>query len=244
MQIPQKISGSTSTGALKLIALVSMFCDHAGTMLFPQIPELRMIGRIAFPIYCWCAVVGVHYSRSIPKYLLRTLIVGLISQPLYMMALDHTWLQPNIFLTLALGIAAMWGMKEHRAGSQFWAPVLAMALAILFDANYGWRGVLLMVLLFLVRDSKAGIAAVMVAFCLYWGASSSTVRTLFGMELSLGWMGGLQALLTPWLRLQALAILALPFMLYNLPWRKKLPKWLGYGLYPAHLILLWLLEQL
>ena len=239
----REIAGSTSTGALKVIALVFMFIDHAGKMLFPQVAEMRMLGRLAFPLYCWCAVVGVCCTRSCLKYLLRTLAVGLLSQPLYMIALDHTWTQPNIFLTLALGIAALWGIRERRAGSRVWAPLAALVLSVVLDANYGWRGVLLIILLYLARERKEAIAAVMIAFCLFWGSSSSVVRSFFGLELSVNWMGSLSALVTPWLRLQALAVFALPLMLRDLPWRWRMPKWLGYAIYPAHLALLWLLEQ-
>ena len=41
------IAGCTATGVLKILALVFMFIDHAGKMLFPQIAEMRMLGRIA-----------------------------------------------------------------------------------------------------------------------------------------------------------------------------------------------------
>ena len=69
-------AGNTATTWLKIIALVFMFMDHAGKMLLPGVPEMRMIGRAAFPIYAWCMIVGFHYTRSVPKYLLRILIVG------------------------------------------------------------------------------------------------------------------------------------------------------------------------
>ena len=51
-------------------------------------------------------------------------------------------------------------------------------------------------------------------------------------------------LAAPWLRLQAMAVLALPLMLCR--WKKdvRLPALVGYGAYPAHLVLLWVLEQL
>ena len=41
-----------------------------------------------------------------------------------------------------------------------------------------------------------------------------------------------------------LAVLALPLMLWR--WTKdvRLPAAVGYGIYPAHLVLLWALEQL
>lgn len=69
------IAGCTATGMLKILALVFMFIDHAGKMLFPQIAEMRMLGRIAFPLYCWCMVVGISYTRSVPKYLGRLMLI-------------------------------------------------------------------------------------------------------------------------------------------------------------------------
>ena len=242
MERRRTIAGSTATGMLKLLALVFMCCDHSGKMLFPGVPEMRILGRIAFPLYCWCLVVGFHYTRSVPKYLLRLLIIGLVSQPLYVYALNHTWTQPNIFLTLILGLLALWGLREKRFGSQVWAPAGALLLAVWLSCDYGWKGVLLIMLLYAAQESKAAIAAVMIAFCLYWGSSSTTVNHFFGLSFS-GIGAPLNALIQPWLRLQGLAILALPFMLIPLP-RVKIPAWLGYALYPLHLALLLLAEQL
>ena len=241
----EEIAGSTSTTWLKLIALVFMFCDHAGKMLCGNALWMRTAGRIAFPLYCWCMVVGICRTRSAPKYLLRVLAVGLVSQPLYMVALNHTWREPNIFLTLLLGLAALWGIRERKWLSQLWAPAAALVLAVLLDANYGWKGVLFMLLLYAVRGSRAGIAAVMVAFCLYWGASSTTLNTFFGLDTTaLRQVEVLNALFSPWLKLQAMSILALPLILFSLPREPRLPRWLGYAIYPAHLLLLWGLEKL
>ena len=39
-------------------------------------------------------------------------------------------------------------------------------------------------------------------------------------------------------------MLALPLMLWNLPGRIRLPKWTGYALYPAHLVVLIVMEYL
>lgn len=238
-----EIGGSTSTGILKIIALCLMFCDHAGKMLLPGLQEMRVIGRMAFPLYCWCLVVGFHYTRSVPKYTLRILLIGLISQPLYMAALNHTWQEPNIFLTLLIGLLALWAMREKWYGSHIWGPVMALALAVLLKCDYGWRGVLLIMLLYAVRGSKAGIAAVMIAFCLYWGSNSTTVSGFFGLSLQPIMVSPIKELLQPWMRLQGMAILALPLMLIPLP-RLRMPKWLGYALYPLHLVVLLALEHL
>ena len=244
MNADRPLAGSTSTGWLKIIALLFMLIDHMGKMLFPAVPEMRILGRIAFPLYAWCMVVGFHYTRSVPKYLLRILAIGLISQPLYMMALDHAWTDPNIFLTLLLALLALWAIREKRAGSQVWGPALALVLAVVFRCDYGWRGVLLVILLYAVQGSRAGIAAVMVAFCLFWGANSSSIVTLFGWNVSGALVAPFASLLSPWLRVQAMAILALPLMLIPIKARLRMPSRLGYALYPAHLALLIALEAI
>lgn len=236
------IAGNTATGWLKLLALVFMFADHAGKMLLPHVPEMRMIGRLAFPLYCWCMVVGAHYTRSMPKYLLRILLVGVVSQPLYMLALDHTWTEPNIFFTLFVALIGLWGMKEKKYFSHLWAPVLSLVLAVVLKCDYGWKGVLLILLLWGVRDTRAGIVAVMVAFCLYWGSTSGTISVIFGWRIY--WPKGIATLLSPWTKLQALAIFALPLMVIPFKHNLKLPTWLGYSLYPAHLAVLYALEVL
>ena len=129
MQGSKTIAGNTATGTLKVLALALMFVDHAGKMLFPGVMEMRMLGRAAFPLYCWCMVVGFCHTRSVPKYLLRVLAVGVISQPLYMLALNHTWQEPNIFLTLLLALCGLWAMREKTAFNHLWAPPLLLMLA-------------------------------------------------------------------------------------------------------------------
>ena len=241
----RKPAGNTATTWLKIIALAFMFIDHAGKMCFPNIPEMRMLGRIAFPIYAWCMIVGFHYTRSVPKYLLRILITGLVSQPLYMLALNHTWKQPNIFLTLFLGLCALWGIREKKYLSQIWAPAAAMAAAILASADYGWRGVLLFIILYAVQESRPGIAAVMVSYFLFWGSSYSITKSLFGLPINMDALPAvLSQPLSAFLRMETYALLALPFIL--IPFKKdlKLPRWVGYALYPAHLAALYALEQI
>ena len=242
---PGKPAGNTATTWLKIIALVFMFADHAGKMLFPSIPEMRMIGRIAFPIYVWCMIVGFHYTRSVPKYLLRVLIVGLISQPLYNLALNHTWQQPNVFLCLFLGLCALWGIREKKFLSQIWAPAAAIILATLLNADYGWKGVLLFIVLYAVQGSRPGIAAVLVLYFLFYGSFFSVTKSFFGLSFDVNKLDpSLSKPLSSLLRLETYGLLSLPFIL--VPFKKdlKLPRWVGYTLYPAHLLLLYGLEQI
>ena len=238
-------AGNTATTWLKIIALVFMFIDHAGKMLFPSIPEMRMLGRIAFPIYVWCMIVGFHYTRSVPKYLLRVLVVGLVSQPLYNLALNHTWKEPNVFLCLFLGLCALWGIQEKKFLSHIWAPAAAIILATLLNADYGWKGVLLFILLYAVRDSRPGIAAVMVSYFLFYGSFFSVTKSLVGWNFDVNSLDpSLSKPLSSLLRMETYALLSLPFILIRFKKDLKLPRWVGYALYPAHLALLYGLEQI
>ena len=238
-------AGNTATTWLKLIALIFMFIDHSGKMLFPQIPEMRVLGRIAMPIYVWCMVVGFHYTRSVPKYLLRILLIGLLSQPLYMKALNHTWREPNIFLTLLLGLCALWGIRKKKAGSHLWAPAAAICLATVLKADYGWKCIVLFMVLYAVQDSRPGIAAVLVSWFLFWGSAFGTVKSFFGIPLGVdGLPAFLSQPLAPFLRLETFGLIALPLILIRFKKDLNLPRWVGYALYPAHLVLLLLLEIL
>ena len=244
LQPGEKLAGNLNTSLLKVMALVFMCFDHFGKMLFPNVPEMRMVGRLAFPIYAWCLVVGACYTRSVWKYALRLLAVGLISQPLYMVALNHRWSEPNIFLTLFFGLLAIGAIRMRKWYSQIWGPVLALAMAQLFKCDYGWAGVLLMLLLYLARKDRGGLCAVMIAFCLFWGSSSSTVIRLFGCSLPIYQWSGIGPILQTFLKLQSLAVLALPLIVIPMPYCLKMNHWVAYGLYPAHLLILWLCQMI
>ena len=269
-------AGNTATGVLKLLALCFMFIDHSGKVLCNDMYEMRMLGRIAFPVYVWCMIVGFTRTRSVPRYMLRILVTGLVSQPLYVLALNkeghvgvllsqilsplsegfsleglgqvlHTVMivKPNIFLSLFLGLLALWGIREKKWLSQILAPAAAIVLATLLNADYGWKGVTLFILLYAVRGSRPGIAAVMVAFFLFWGAGYAQTTSLFGIPLRLDALPSCVSLpLKAFLRLETYALLSLPLILIRFPRDLRLPKWVSYLLYPGHLVLLIVLKMI
>lgn len=269
-------AGNLATGWLKLIALGFMFIDHAGKVLFNNLYEMRLVGRIAFPIYIWCMIVGFSRTRSVPKYLIRILLVGFLSQPLYALALNtqgrlgvliHEFFsplaggftfeglrdvlyavflqKPNIFLTLFLGLCALWGIREKKYWSHLWAPAAALILATVLRADYGWKGILLFILMYAARGSRPGIAAVMVAFFLFWGTGYEVTSSLFGIKFSVSslpdWLSGP---LKSFLRLETYALLSLPFILIRFPSDIRMNKVVSYALYPGHLLLLMILKVL
>ncbi len=249
-RLRDRAAGSHNTGFIKCVAILFMFADHAGKLFFPQIPEMRLLGRIAFPLFAWGIVLGSGYTRNIWRYTLRVLITGIVSQPLYMLALKHpwpgfvwndpsTWGSMNIFFTLALGLAAIACIREKRFLSQIWGPCLALMAAAVFPVDYGWKGVLLILVLYGARRDRAALAAAFLAFCLFWGLTSASVSVVFGYRIPS--KGLLSNLVTTVVRMQFFAILALPLILWDPVKPFRTPKWFSYGIYPFHLIVLYLI---
>lgn len=252
-----------NTDALKIIALFCMIMDHVGVAFFPGNAFLwmRVIGRIAFPLYAWCIVVGVEHTRSVRRYAARLFLLFVVSQPFYMMALNHPpyllrvgslqipWIKPNIFMTLLLGLIAIQGIR----GRTVWPTVLAIAASLFLDADYGVRGVLCILLLYGIGKNPFALAFGYAAFCVIWGEGAQYVLQTPWFPLRLSWGGQSYAVFrNGWLtlRLQHLALLALPLLLLPMqsPPRRAsvhgVAQRLFYWAYPAHLAVIWLLKRL
>lgn len=246
---PARVALNNDTNLLKLAAMLAMLCDHAGKMLFPQYPVMRIIGRMAFPIYAYCLAAGCVYTRNMLRYLERMVLLALISQPIYVVAMGHStqamyavsfaekpvqaalnfyvrsWAaHPGILFALSVGLLAIWSLRERRL-------ILAIAIAVFVylaqaKLDYGWRGVVLMVLFYVFIERRWLSLPVVLAFMLWWGLSGAGY-SLFGVKFGI----------------QAFAMLALPLIYIRTSSDLKLPKWLFYAFYPVHLALIYVLYR-
>ncbi len=235
-----RTGGNENKDFVKIIAVLFMIIDHIGAAFFPDVYELRILGRIAFPLFAWGMVTGAVYTRNIWKYALRVLIVGIVAQPCYKFAMNHPWNDLNVFATLLLGLLGIAAIRENRFGSRYWGPVLAILISCVFKMDYGFQGVLLILLLYGARQNRASIAALMIAFCLYWGFGTLSLKTVLGLPViqRVSFLPQGNKLFAQIAQIQFWAILALPVMLLPMRSRKKgfrLPMWLGYAFYPGHL---------
>ncbi|WP_202710041.1 TraX family protein [Sporosalibacterium faouarense] len=157
---------------LKIIAMVTMLIDHIGYQLFPTIIVLRIIGRIAYPIFAYQLTVGYRKTSNLKKYFTRLLIFSVISQIPYMFFSPG---KLNIMPTLALGLIAIHLYEEDRKLLSF----LMVIIAEIFKFQYGGYGLLMIMLFYIFYTDKPKITISFLTLnILYYISGGSIIQTL------------------------------------------------------------------
>ncbi len=168
-----------SGNQLKLIAMAAMTCDHVGLYLLPQLPLLRILGRLALPIYAYMIAEGCRYTHDRGRYLGRLALLALVCQVVYFFAMGS--LYQCILVTFSLSVVLIWGLERAGEGGPgekllaaagvlgvwFLCEILPRALpAGDFAIDYGFFGVLLPVLVYFGRDKRKKLALLTLGLCL------------------------------------------------------------------------------
>lgn len=98
-----------SGNALKIIAALSMLIDHIGVVLFPDVTILRIIGRLAFPIYAFMISEGCAYTKNRLRYFLTVFVLGAVCQIVYYLYDGST--DMGILITFSLSIFVIYAMQ-------------------------------------------------------------------------------------------------------------------------------------
>lgn len=234
----KRVNKGLSANALRLFAMVGMLLDHLWGTLVSGNLWMTCLGRLVFPIYAFQLAEGFVRTHDRKKYARRLLVFALISEIPFNLMMAGSWIYPfhqNTIFTLLLGFWVLWaleGLAEKRL--KLWKGGLhllgAALLSVVGFPDYGWQGVLTVVLFYLFREGRFAKLGQLVGMIL----------------LHVVWMEG-QTL--PWLfdlPLQSFAVLALiPIWLYD--GRKgrggKLMQYGAYLYYPLHLLLLVVLRR-
>lgn len=220
-----RLKTNLDTDLLKLAAVLAMLIDHIGGKFFPEIGMFRWIGRLAFPLFCYCMTVGLLYTRDIKRYLTRLAIFAFVSQPFYILA-SHPWdwqaewMNLNIFFTLFFSLLAMVGVKERR----WWLFVLSFLILSLFGFDYSANGVVLMLIFYLCRNHpKAGAVLFVLQYLpALWNGDPTNPLCLDLGFLCVNWV--------------FFAIFAGLLIFPRTHSGLKIPKYFFYLFYPAHLL--------
>ncbi|MCL2840849.1 MAG: conjugal transfer protein TraX [Defluviitaleaceae bacterium] len=226
---------------LKIIALITMIIDHIGVIIMPNVQELRVIGRVAFPIYVYLVAEGFRHTKNPKKFLIRLGIFALVSEPIFDLAMGNTinFLgNTNIFYTLFLGGAAIathqWICKKweenHTAFVLAFVPGLGfMWVAELLTTDYGAYGVAFITFMYAIKPIKLRLAT-MAILCVWQHATVIE----FAMRGYLVYVPNAHLFV---LAIPATLVAVVLVAFYNGERGIHL-KWFFYGSYPVHLAIL------
>ena len=172
MQIQTKKFAGLTGNQLKLLALIAMTCDHVGLQLLPQFIILRIIGRLAAPLFAYMIAEGCRYTHNRGRYLGRLLGMAALCQIAYFAAMRS--LYQCIFVTLSLSVCLIYALDNavrRRTPVSVLSAAAAVAAVVFvteglprilihtdFDVDYGLWGVMLPVLVYFGRGKWGKLA--------------------------------------------------------------------------------------
>ena len=213
---------------LKIIAIISMLCDHSGYIIFNKFSFMNYIGRLAFPIFAFSITEGYKHTKNLKKYFLRLFIFAIISQVPYMLFLNtiDANFSLNIIFTLILGLLSI--TVYTKCTNKFLGLlfiVLSGFLAHFLYFDYGWFGITVIFIFYIFKDKKfyMNLFFILSTFINYFYMYLKTIRIEY------------------WIIILCCSLSLLPINLYNGKKGKNM-KYLFYIFYPLHLIILVLLN--
>lgn len=208
---------------MQWIAMFTMLIDHIGAIFFPGQITFRIIGRIAFPLYVYLAVIGYQRTSRFSMYMCRLILLALVSQLPFQYAFGTTHL--NVIGTLAISVAVIKCIDVFKTKLYLSIPIILIGVILLdyFPFDYGVYGLLLMILyryclkkpmLLLLLHF---VLELFFMFVYQWGIQFFSISVTIALAYY-------QPLITQWDKLRA-------------------PKWLWRLFYPLHLTLLFLIVK-
>ena len=227
---------------LKIVAMVTMFCDHFGDAYIGHFSAFNLIGRIAFPIFAFQISEGFIHTKNLKKYFFRLGLFALISQIpfalFYYKFFNTTKIPLNVFFTLFLGLLAIYlynftvqqfAIKNKKLKFPIDKIVglifvfLLSYIAEILNTDYGYWGVIVIFAFYLLKQHKAIMTIVFILLCII-KYGNQLLQTNFHYAY---------VLLT--------VFTALPIILIDMYNGKQGPKikHFLYAFYPVHLLLLY-----
>lgn len=243
--------------ALKLIAIICMTIDHLYKLMpdfISMLPDISiaipggaisllgivaLLGRMAFPLFAFCVAEGALHTKNIEAYLTRLFIFAVISE----LPFDYAFFgginlgSQNVIWTFFFGVLAVYLYKRLKS-SMLIALYVVLATAVvcyLFKTDYNTIGVILIFVMYVIKNKPLKIFAVLGIICAYY----LYVKGLFIAVYSSNAFDTLNRSLS----LIATSSSVIFMALYN--GRKGVGmKWFFYIYYPLHLIALSFIDKL
>lgn len=236
---------------LKIIAVICMLCDHIRYVL-PELDteSMRLLGRIAFPIFAFLITEGYVHTKNLKKYMIRLGIFALISEyPFILFTIGckvYDKIELNVIFTLFCGILSLIFydkgknvllnlVKKDNNGKDIIKKmffltayvigiVLVALLANELHMDYGAIGVVIILLFYIFRENKI-FKNILIATIFIIGLFLRCKNNLNSINYCIPYFAGYMC---------SAAIL----LLYNGKVGKYKMKYFFYLFYPIHMVIL------
>lgn len=169
-----------------------MLIDHIGAVFTPdQFNGFRIIGRLAFPIFCFLLVEGFYHTHDVKRYIGRLGLFVLLSELPFDLAFSGMWSNQsqNVFFTLFIGMLVIYSMsliKDKVRENDLLCISISLLVIVVgcyvadnLKTDYNSMGILLIVAFYLFRGEQRMLT--MVAFVLLFGQYE--IYAMFSMLL-------------------------------------------------------------
>ena len=217
---------------LKLIGIISMTIDHIGYFIFPQYIILRIIGRLAYPIFAYMIAEGCRYTKNKKRYLGVMLGMSLIcTVGAY---ITEGSLSQSIFTTFSCSIILIYlfddAIKSNGGFEKNCHLCFVFSALILFFIIFQLR---------IIPDLKTDYGFLGIITPVFVWLGSDKKEKLIGLLL------GLLLIITQSNTIQLYSLAAIAFLyLYNGKRGRWNLKWFFYGYYPLHIAAIYGISQL
>ncbi|MBE5731748.1 MAG: hypothetical protein E7353_01825 [Clostridiales bacterium] len=217
-----------SNNQLKIIAMLSMLVDHIGVELYPTLKFLRILGRLALPLFAYMIAEGCFYTKSRTRYLILLSTLAVLCQVVFYITTES--LYQGILITFSLSVITIFSFDNILKSENLFKILLgligltfALYVALFMPIRYESEGFKI----------DYGALGMFMPVAIYYAPTK--IIKLIACAFMLVFLGiALQGV-------QFYALLALPLLaLYNGQRGTPKLKYVFYVFYPLHLIAIYL----
>lgn len=234
---------------LKIIAIIAMFINHSGYVFAYQLMSISIylyivtlwIGRLTFPILAFLLVEGFKYTKNLKKYFFRLFIFWIISiYPYYLVFtannrdFKYIDLINNVFFTLFISLLVLFLCSK--TNNIVIECIIVIGFAILtYWSDWGFMGIFMVFGFYKIKDPtyKKIIPVIYTGILFFIKMLPEYMNNPFAFPMSF--------------LLSSLGVfLAIPLLIkYNgkRGINSQVVKWSFYIFYPAHLLILGIIQK-
>lgn len=161
---------------LRFVACLLMLADHLGSLFLPGEPILRLVGRMAFPVFAFLVAQGCRWTRDPRRYAARLALLAAVSQLPFLLAFPSGYAGGNVVLTLLAGALACLAPPGRRGVTLGGMALVAEASRL----DYGAAGVLAVFVFWWVGERREHRAAAFLAVGLLTAAREGLLALALG----------------------------------------------------------------